>query len=235
MPGTTVSSTRCSERGSPDTVIAPAPPPVVDPVRDPPVDGLRGAARAAGVRVLRILLVFWLSLYVGLLLADEPGLHIRSAEITANADAALLLDATFQVDLGDTLEDALQRGVTLHFVTEFELLYERWYFLNLWNKTISSFEQRYRLSYSALTRHYRLATGGLTLTFETLSEALALMGRVRGQQIAMRDQLEPSQVYTAQVRLRLDTGQLPKPFQISSIGSKTWNLSSDWYRWTVKP
>lgn len=216
-------------------MIAPAPPPVVDPVRDPPVVGLRGGARAAGVRVWRILFAFWLSLAAGLLLADEPGLHIRSAEITANAEAALLLDATFQVDLGDTLEDALQRGVTLHFVTEFELLYERWYFLNLWNKTISAFEQRYRLSYSALTRHYRLATGGLTLTFETLSEALALMGRVRGQQIAMRDQLEPSQVYTAQVRLRLDTGQLPKPFQISSIGSKTWNLSSDWYRWTVKP
>jgi hypothetical protein len=216
-------------------VIAPAPPPLVDPVRDLPAARPRRQARAAGVRVWSILLAFWLSLSAGLLLADEPGLHIRSAEITANAESGLLLDATFQIDLGDTLEDALQRGVTLHFVTEFELLYERWYFLNLWNKTISTFEQRYRLSYSALTRHYRLATGGLTLTFETLSEALALMGRVRGQQIAMRDQLEPALVYTAQIRLRLDTAQLPKPFQISSIGSKTWNLSSDWYRWTVKP
>jgi predicted ABC-class ATPase len=61
------------------------------------------------------------------------------------------------------------------------------------------------------------------------------MGRVRGQQIATRDQLDPSLVYAAQIRLRIDTAQLPKPFQISSIGSKTWNLSSDWYRWTVKP
>ena len=145
------------------------------------------------------------------------------------------LDATFQIDLGPTLEEALTRGVTLHFVTEFELLYERWYFLNLWNKTISTVEQRYRLNYNALTRHYRLSTGALTLSLETLHEALALMGRLRGQQIATRDQLDPSLVYTAQIRLRIDTAQLPKPFQISSIGSKTWNLSSDWYRWTVKP
>ena len=183
----------------------------------------------------RAVLFAWLCLVAGVASAQEPGLHIRSAEVSTNADSAYVLDATFQIDLGATLEEALHRGVTLHFVTEFELLYERWYFLNLWNKTISTFEQRYRLSYSALTRHYRLATGGLTLTFETLSEALAVMGRVRGQQIATRDDLESALVYTAQIRLRLDTAQLPKPFQISSIGSKTWNLSSDWYRWTVKP
>jgi hypothetical protein len=235
MPGTTVSTTRCSERGLPDAVIAPAPPQPADPVRDAPAARPAGSVRSAGVRVWRVLLAFWLGLAAGLLQAEEPGLHIRSAEIAATTDSNLVLDATFQIDLGDTLEDALQRGVTLHFVTEFELLFERWYFLNLWNKTISGFEQRYRLSFSALTRHYRLATGGLTLTFETLAEALAVMGRVRGQQIATRDQLEPAQVYTAQIRLRLDTAQLPKPFQISSIGSKTWNLSSDWYRWTVKP
>jgi hypothetical protein len=166
--------------------------------------------------------------------AMDSGIHIRSAEVANSADA-YVLDATFQIDLGPTLEEALTRGVTLHFVTEFELLYERWYFLNLWNKTISTVEQRYRLNYNALTRHYRLSTGALTLSLETLREALALMGRVRGQQIATRDQLDPSLVYTAQIRLRIDTSQLPKPFQISSIGSKTWNLSSDWYRWTVKP
>jgi hypothetical protein len=177
----------------------------------------------------------WLCSLAGDVSAQEPGLHIRSAEVSISPDAAYMLEATFQVELGETLGDALQRGVTLHFVTEFELLYERWYFLNLWNKSISTFEQRYRLSYSALTRHYRLATGGLTLTFETLSEALAVMGRVRGRQIAAREDLDPSLVYTAQIRLRLDTAQLPKPFQISSIGSKTWNLSSEWYRWTVKP
>lgn len=189
--------------------------------------------RRSGTWRFWIVLLLWFA-GCGGVAASEPGIHIRSAEVATNGDS-YLLDATFQIDLGPTLEEALTRGVTLHFVTEFELLYERWYFLNLWNKTISTVEQRYRLNYSALTRHYRLSTGALTLSLETLGEALALMGRLRGQQIATRDLLDPTLVYTAQIRLRLDNSQLPKPFQISSIGSKTWNLSSDWYRWTVKP
>ena len=203
---------------------AAVPPPSA--ARDHPV-------RRSGTWRFWLVALFWILGCRGVS-ATDSGIHIRSAEVANNADA-YVLDATFQIDLGPTLEEALTRGVTLHFVTEFELLYERWYFLNLWNKTISTVEQRYRLNYNALTRHYRLSTGALTLSLETLREALALMGRVRGQQIATRDQLDPSLVYAAQIRLRIDTAQLPKPFQISSIGSKTWNLSSDWYRWTVKP
>jgi hypothetical protein len=42
-------------------------------------------------------------------------------------------------------------------------------------------------------------------------------------------------VYTAAVRLRLDTSLLPKPLQINALGSRDWNLSSDWYRWTFRP
>ena len=41
--------------------------------------------------------------------------------------------------------------------------------------------------------------------------------------------------YTAALRLRLDTSQLPRPFQISAVGSREWSISSDWHRWTVSP
>ena len=47
--------------------------------------------------------------------------------------------------------------------------------------------------------------------------------------------IEPGVVYIAGVRRRLDTGKLPKPLQLDAIGSRDWNLSSDWYRWTFKP
>ncbi|MFO1320866.1 MAG: DUF4390 domain-containing protein [Burkholderiales bacterium] len=166
--------------------------------------------------------------------AADPGIHIRSAEIVQNGDG-YHLDASFQIELGTTLEEALLRGVPLHFVTEFELVFERWYFLNLWNRTISAFQQPYRLSYHALTRQYRLTAGALTQNVETLAQALALMGRVRNRPIAAREDLESGVVYAAQVRLRLDPTQLPKPFLVSSIGSRNWNLSSDWYRWTISP
>lgn len=186
-------------------------------------------------RIFRVLMF----VLVGLALAPramaaDPGIHIRSAEIALGSEG-YQLDASFQIELGATLEEALVRGVPLHFVTEFELVFERWYLLNLWNRSISAFDQRYRLSYHALTRQYRLTAGALTQNVETLGQALALMGRVKNRLIATREDLEAGIVYAAQIRLRLDPTQLPKPFLISSIGSRSWNLSSDWYRWTITP
>lgn len=206
--------------------------------QDPPgsagIPALTRQQIRSGWRLLLQLLLLLALPFTGPARAVDSGIHIRSAEI-ANAGDAYSLDATFQIDLGPTLEEALHRGIALHFVSEFQLVYERWYLLNLWNKTISEVEQRHRLSYNALTRQYRLSSGSLVLVVETLAEALAIIGRIRNQQIATRDDFDPTLAYTAQIRLRLDTSQLPKPVEITSLGSKAWNLSSDWYRWTVRP
>jgi hypothetical protein len=32
--------------------------------------------------------------------------------------------------------------------------------------------------------------------------------------------------------MRLDTNQLPKPFQVDAMTSKEWSLNSDWRRFT---
>jgi hypothetical protein len=95
-------------------------------------------------------------------------------------------------------------------------------------------EQQYRLSYNALTRQYRLSVGGLHQNLDTLDEALALLGRLRPRLVAPTDVLEAGTVYDAAIRMRLDLSQLPKPFQINALGSRDWNLSSEWYRWTVE-
>jgi hypothetical protein len=163
--------------------------------------------------------------------AAEPSLAVRSAEVSLATDG-WYLDAAFQVVLGDVLDDALTKGVALNFVTEFSLEIERWY---LWNRSVAEFEQRYRLTYNTLTRQYRVAAGALTQNVDTLAEALALLGQVKSRFIAARDDLEPGRVYAAQLRLRLDTSALPKPFQLNAIASKGWTLVSDWHRWTVKP
>ena len=189
----------------------------------------RPASLVAGLLLAATLLVAAAISY-----ANEPAIYVRSADIHPGPDG-YVLDATFQIELGSTLEEALTKGVALNFVTELEVVYERWYLLNLINRDIASVEQRYRLSYNALTRQYRVATGALTQNVDSLLEALDLMARVRNRPVAPTDAMEPGSVYAAQLRLRLDTSQLPKPFQINAIGSKSWNLSSDWYRWTVRP
>ena len=70
---------------------------------------------------------------------------------------------------------------------------------------------------------------------DTLREALSMMTQIRNRFIASRDELEPGRVYTAALRLQLDKSQLPKAFQVDALGAKGWSLSSDWYRWTVRP
>ncbi len=166
--------------------------------------------------------------------ANDPAINVRSAELLSSQDG-YYLDASFEIELGATLEEALTKGVALNFVLDFELVYERWYLLNLWNKTVADFRQRYRLTYNALTRQYRVAAGALTQNVDTLREALAVMGQVRNRFIASRDDIDPESVYTAELRLQLDKSQLPKAFQVNALGSKGWSLSSDWYRWTVRP
>ena len=163
--------------------------------------------------------------------AGADGVEIKNAALIA-ADDGYFLEAEFDVTLTHTLEDALNKGVPLYFTLEFELIRPRWYWLN---EKLANVRQQYRLSFNALTRHYRVGVGTLYQNFGTLAEALAFLSRVRLREIVEPGALAKGIGYTAALRLRLDNAQLPRPFQISAIGSREWSISSDWHRWTVSP
>jgi hypothetical protein len=187
-------------------------------------------------RTLRLLRgpLLALAVVVCVAAARAEGIHIKSAELIAS-DAGYSLEANYEITLSHTLEEALLRGLALPFVIDFELTYPRWWTLNLWNRTIAQFRQQHRLSYNALTRQYRLSFGNLHQNFDTLEEALGVLGRLRERAVFTREDVDPDNVYLAELRLRLDTSQLPKPLQINALASREWNLSSDWYRWTFRP
>ena len=73
---------------------------------------------------------------------------VTSAELRVE-DEEVVLNAQFDVVLNPTLEEALQKGVVLYFVQEFELARPRWYWFD--EKIIQQSVQ-YRITYSALTR-----------------------------------------------------------------------------------
>ncbi len=172
------------------------------------------------------------ALWCGAALASTEGIHVKSAELSLNG-GEYYLETNFEVGLTPTLEDALNKGLPLHFVVEFELIYPRWYTAYLWNKSVAGLQQHYRLSYNALTRQYRLSFGALHQNFDTLNDALALLGRLRRRFVADVDVLDEGKIYEAAIRMRLDVSQLPKPFQINALASRDWNLSSEWFRWTL--
>ena len=181
-------------------------------------------------RFFAALAALWLAVMLPFA-ARAEGIEVKKAALTV-AEDGYVLEADFVITLTGTLEDALNKGVPLYFLLDFELIRPRWYWFN--DKIVEA-QQQYRLSYNALTRQYRIGVGTLYQNFGTLADALEVMSRVR-----RREQIEPGTLkkdtaYTAALRLRLDTSQLPKPFQINALGSREWSVNSDWFRWTVTP
>jgi hypothetical protein len=163
--------------------------------------------------------------------AHAQGIEVRKATVTIE-DTAYVLDAQFDISFTPTLEEVLNKGVPLYFQLEFELIRPRWYWFN---DRVVSLQQQYRLQYNALTRQYRLGVGSLYQNFASLPEALEVMSRFRRRQEVEPGTLPRKETLYAALRFRLDTSQLPKPFQLNALGSSQWHMNSDWYRWVVNP
>lgn len=179
------------------------------------------------VDLLGVLMGLWLALAAyG---ACAQGIDVKRPVVTI-AEDHFVLQAQFDIALTPTLEDALNKGVPLYFVMDFELIRPRWYWFN---DRVLYLQQEYRLSYNALTRQYRLGVGNLYQNYATLSEALEVMSRVRRRQDVEPGALRRDTTYLAAIRFRLDISQLPKPFQLTALLGREWNIGTDWYRWTV--
>ncbi len=173
----------------------------------------------------------WIALALALCApgASAEEIEVRDARLVA-ADDGIVLDADFAFELTSRLEDALAKGVPLYFVTEFELVRPRWYWLD---ERVAATARSTRLSFHALTRTYRLTTGALHQSFATLDEAQRALSTVRGWQVLAKDALKPDTSYVAYARMRLDTAQLPKPFQVSALANRDWTLGGQWRKWPV--
>ena len=157
--------------------------------------------------------------------------RIARAEIV-RGDLGYVLNADIDIELNPRLADAVRRGVSLYFTTELRIERPRWYWFN---ELVVDRSLDYRLSYHAITRSYRLSIGSFHQSFEKLETAVNTMQRVRNWQVAEFDQLTAGVSHEVELRFRLDTSQLPKPFQVTAIGSRDWNLGTDWVTWTFLP
>jgi len=159
------------------------------------------------------------------------GVEITRASLE-HSDAGYRLVISFAFDLNRGLEDAIMRGIPLYFTTDVELTRPRWYWLD---EKIVDTSQTIRISYDVLTRQYRAAiSGGLQHSFNTLEDALSLVKQPGRWQITERGVLKPGETYNLAVRMGLDIGRLPKPFQVNALNNSDWRLSSDWKQFNFK-
>lgn len=159
------------------------------------------------------------------------GISVKSAELVAS-DEWYYLNADFSVGLTPALEEALNKGISLNFMLEFELTRSRWYWLD---ESIASVRQNLRISYHALTRQYHFSGNSGNKAFNTLAEAKDELTRVADWKVLDRNLLKKGVPYNAAVRMKLDVKQLPKPLQVEALGSKDWDLPADWHRFTITP
>lgn len=157
--------------------------------------------------------------------ANDITVMSATLSVRTSSPQGLYLDVNVEFDLPRSVQDALNRGIPLYFVTEFSIQQQRWYWVN---KPLIEASLMTRLSYSPLTRQYRLSRGGLSQSFDSLSETLAILKSLHGWRISEDTHIENPEDCVAEVRVRLDTNQLPLPMQVT-IGENDWDLTSDWY------
>lgn len=139
----------------------------------------------------------------------------------ARGDEGVELDYALRFSLPAPVEDALRRGVPLHFVAQATVRRPRWYWRD---ERVARAQRSWRLSYQPLTSQWRISQGGLNQNYETLSEALLTISRVSRWRIAPPAAVEPNGDHYVQFSWRLDTEQLPRPMQIGIGGQADWAL-----------
>lgn len=155
------------------------------------------------------------------------------AEVQVQRDGEdVLLTSNLNWALPDLVQDALLKGIPVHFIAEAQISRERWY----WSDQELLDAKRYmRLSYQPLTRRWRLYTGSqpfegqglgvaLSSSFETWADAIQAMQRIVRWRIGPVVALPVSGDAFLQLRFRIDLSHFPRPLQIGALGRSDWNL-----------
>jgi hypothetical protein len=158
--------------------------------------------------------------------------EVTQLQVDRTADG-LYVTASVSFELPTVVEDALLKGIPLVFVAEVDVFRNRWYW---YDKKLVSAERHFRLAFQPLTRRWRLniASGqispntlGLALnqSFDSLPEAMAAVRRISRWKVAEASELEGDPKQSLEFRYRLDTSQLPRPFQIGVLGQADWSIA----------
>lgn len=158
---------------------------------------------------------------------------VEMLELTpVQKDNTLLLNAQLKLVLGPAVEDALIKGLAVHFVAEAVLLRERWYWTD---KKTGTAIRYYRLAFQPLTRRWRLnvssepisgtgLAGSISQNFESLEQALGVIRRQTAWKITETFNTEAEESHRLRYEFRLDVTQLPRPFQITAGSQSDWSL-----------
>lgn len=160
----------------------------------------------------------------------SSAIQIKTAELHAQDDF-YSLTADVEMSLDKDIEEAVNKGVPLNFVVEFQIVIPREYWFD---DEVVTATQNITLSYHALTRQYLVNRGKHQQSFESLGEATKDLASISEWKVVDKSLLDKTEVYRAALLIRLDQNKLPKAILVDAISSEKWNLTSEKFEWTLK-
>jgi len=189
--------------------------------------------RPLNSRVLALLLLF----VVGNGIAQdeiqrEGYFEVRSAA-TRLVGGVHTLDARLQLVLSNEALEALSSGVALRINLQMEVIRERRFYLDANDAELTI---RYELEYRPLSQRYlvRNLSSGDQDSFATLYSALNNLGRVQGLPVIDDALLEANKNYRVRLRALLSTRQYPVPLRLLFFWRDQWQLTSEWFEWSLE-
>jgi hypothetical protein len=180
----------------------------------------------------RYCLLLWLT-FLSLFLSPSAQaipaqIMVKSAEIVAVEDKFHLnIDLDFQFN--SALEDALNKGVPLTFLYEFQLSQPRKYWFD---EEVVTQTQRLTISYHALSRQYLIHRQQRQQSYASLALAKEALCKIKDWMVFDKSMLKKGESYQAALRVRLDQSRLPKALQAEAASSEDWTMISERIHWS---
>ena len=164
---------------------------------------------------------------------DESTLTIRDVQVSLD-EGVYELSAKVDLTLPDGARKAVESGLTLRLTYEITVDRVRRYMLDA---GIAALEQRYEVSYHALSQRYLVKNlnTGEQHDFGSLQAALDRVADLHGLPVIDAALVSDGPVYEGRIRAVLGMNTAPDVFGWLLFWTDDWSAESDWKSWTLRP
>ena len=164
---------------------------------------------------------------------DESNLTLRDVQVALD-EGVFELDAKLDLTLPDGARKAVESGLTLRLTYEITVDRVRRY---MPDDGIAALEQRYEVSYHALSQRYLVKNlnTGEQQDFGSLQAALDRVGDLRGLPVIDAALVSDGPAYEGRIRAVLKMNTAPDVFGWLLFWTDDWSAESDWKTWTLRP
>jgi len=194
-----------------------------------------GPVHRSGWRGSRGFRAAWLLCFLATLAAPafaDTRLEVTAASVTID-DGVYELDARLDVRIPEPGRRAIEAGLTLVLDYQIEIARLRRY---LPDPEVASLQQRYELSYHALSQRYlvRNLNTGEQQDYGSLQASLDRIAEVHGLPLLDSSLLAPGESYEFRVRAELRLQTAPDTLGWLLFWTDDWSATSGWYAWTLR-